>query len=181
MKNWRDVLVKRAMEEIPITVELLKNDGLVKGDHVSPKGDLSNDEGEKTFFEGQAYEILEITEVPLGLTLKSELGSWFLPFPESGYFFTTNFVKVILNEEDHLSMNFDVIPNEIFTLLFDHDQLSRATVRRELVAQGFDGKLVQKALVYLERHEFLKAGDKLGTVGLAEKGLKLLQGREGTE
>jgi hypothetical protein len=178
MKNWRGLLVKKSMKEIPITLELLKKNGLVVGDHVSPKEDLTDEDGEKGFLEGQAYEVLEITKVPLGLTLKSELGPWFLPFPESANYFMNNFVKVILNESDYLSMNFDVIPQEILTLLQEHDQVSRANIRRELVAQGFDGKMVQKALVYLEKHEYVMVGDKLGTIRLAEKGLKLLQGHE---
>jgi hypothetical protein len=179
MENWRGLLIKKSMEETPITLELLKNDGLVVGDHISPKENLSNKEGKKIFLEGQAYEVLKITDHPLGLTLNSELGSWFLPFPQSAEYFIQNFVKVTLSEEDQLSRNFDVIPNEIFTLLFEHgQQLPRAAIRKELIAQGFDGKLIQRALVFLEKHEFLQAGNKLGTVALTEKGLKLMQGRE---
>jgi hypothetical protein len=178
MKNWRSILIKRGMKEIPITIKLLQSNGLEKGDYVSPKVDLSNSEEDKVFLGGKTYKIVIITKSPLGITLESELGDWFFPFPEAGVYFITNFVKVILDEEDQLSQLFDVIPFEILTLLSEHGQSSRAVIRKELIAQGFPSKTIQDALMHLEKHGFILAGDKLGTVVISPKGTELLEGKK---
>ena len=177
MKNWRSILIKKGMEEIPITIKLLQNNGLEVGDYVSPKVDLSNDGGDTVFLGGKSYKVVIITSTPLGITIESELGDWFFPFPETGAYFITNFIKVVLNEEDQLSKLFDVIPFEILTLLNEHGQSSRAVIRKELVAQGFPSKTIQDAMMYLEKHGFIFGGDKLGTVTISPKGTELLEGK----
>jgi hypothetical protein len=177
MGNWRFSLHKLSATEVPITADLLSSNGLSVGDYVSSKEDLKSKDDEMVFLGGKTYEVLVITKSPMGITVSSEQGPWFFPFPDSGQYFMSNFVKIDLSEEDILSERFDVIPFEILSLLNEHGQLLRANIRKEMIAQGFDSKIIQSALVYLEKHGYVRSGLKLGTVLIAEKGLKLLEGK----
>lgn len=139
--DWRQTLsfLKNADQEIPLTLDYVKDGKIKPGDFVTLKGTAMHPKENKVIFKPFVlYKVLEIypQEGPSaqGLILNSELGKWYVHFDEdggAGYFF-----HVTLTPEEELGQ-LEGLPFQIMEMLHKYKSITRNTLISEILQENY--------------------------------------------
>jgi hypothetical protein len=170
----------------PVTLEMLKSGGLLRGDLVISTITFVSKKYNKTILqEGSVYKVIELYPVgnPEGFVIMSVVGKWYFTF------LTPNgcgnkFEKVTNRTEEDELKEFGTIPLDILKLILNKPGISRYDIieylsyRSEVNSPG-DRDIVKnhimEAFKFLDVHEFIKLiQNTLNKYEIQAKGLKLL-------
>lgn len=180
--DWRELIKLGSVDE-PLTIDMIRNKEIKKGDYITPVGDLPLlATGEILFKGGKYYEVMEVKTS--GLIVKSEKSPHYIHFdsPDGGaqWFHLSH-----LSNDEKLGV-FESLPMDILILLSNHKRVSRSSIISELQLQYYSedkseqAKLkndIIRSLILLQNQGYIEASSVIGKYEISDRGRAFLKGK----